>query len=150
MNCAHANEHASSTDCGLALNRAPATAHELVVVGLEQLAVVPARGRAWIGVGHLDPSGRWATHAGKRLSCETTPTAPRLTLTPRLLADRVVHQLDLTFRRCVVRVDLRRLEVRVAEISLDRPQRYTRCREPRRERVPQIMEAHRPHAGGEC
>ena len=48
---------------------------------------------------------------------------------------------DLVRRGRVVRVDLRRLQVGVAEVLLDRPQRHAGGGQRRRERVAQVLEA---------
>jgi hypothetical protein len=48
--------------------------------------------------------------------------------------------------RRVVRVDLRRLQIGVTEILLDRPQRHAGRGQRGRERVPQVVEADHPHA----
>src|SRR5690349_2839442 len=62
-------------------------------------------------------------------------------------SERFVDDLHLSLRGRVVRVDLRRLQIRVTEVLLDRPQRHARRGERRGERVAQIVEADLAHAG---
>ena len=67
--------------------------------------------------------------------------APTRPVRPFGQSKRLVDDLHLARRRGVVRVNLRRLEVGVAEVLLDGAQRHAGCGERGRERVPQILEA---------
>src|SRR3954451_23874171 len=61
------------------------------------------------------------------------------------LAERLVALLDFLLRWRVVRVDLRRLDVRVPQVLLQRPQRDASRGQSGRERMPQVVEADLPN-----